>query len=41
MYLNICCSVLLYNVTKNSKEAVSDPTWVLSTIATRYVLIIL
>ena len=30
----ICCAVLLCNVTKFLKEAVADPTWVQSTIAT-------
>ena len=34
---NICCSVLLCNVTKSSKEDVADPcTWAQSTTATRY-----
>ena len=32
---NIFCSVLLCNITKSSKEAVADPTWVQSAIATR------
>ena len=27
LYQNVCCSVLLCNVTKSSKEAVADSTW--------------
>ena len=33
---NICCSVLLCNVTKSSRKPVADPIWVQLTIATRY-----
>ena len=35
---NICCSVLLSNVTMSLKEAVADPIWVQSTIAKGYIV---
>ena len=34
LYQNICCSVLLCNVTKSSKAVVADSTWVQSTVVT-------
>ena len=30
LYQNICCCVLLCNITKSSMEAVADPTWVVN-----------
>ena len=33
---NICCSILLCNVTNSSNKPVADPIWVQLTIVTRY-----